>query len=197
MSDKKYADFRNDYSAGFQQVLDAIAKITSETQGRYTSTTSMCDWAFDWGYSSDLLTLIITIVEHSDRLPFCVLTEISISANSSATVRHKQYVDAGLDWYGRHFIIEVVGTIVDEDRENCRVLITDDKPSSQTYYWRDSKSDKGFDINVRCRRLGDATEQDTIVDWGNQFIQFLSSKRGMTRKLTSAETKALFSLLVR
>lgn len=49
LREKKYADFRNDFDRGLKEVLEAIAKITSNTQSRIYHEQYHVDWAIDWG----------------------------------------------------------------------------------------------------------------------------------------------------
>ena len=49
LRDKLYADFRTNFDAGLRAVLEAIARVTSESQVRVDEPGWHVDWAVDWG----------------------------------------------------------------------------------------------------------------------------------------------------
>jgi len=51
---KQYADFRDDFDKGLMKILEAIAKVTSDSQGRFEKQPEYSvDWAMDWGFTDD------------------------------------------------------------------------------------------------------------------------------------------------
>ena len=48
LREKLYADFRSDFDAGLQTVLESVAKISNMNTGRIDKPTYHADWALDW-----------------------------------------------------------------------------------------------------------------------------------------------------
>ncbi len=195
LRDKMYANFRSNYDDGLTQTLEAIAKVTSDKQGRSENIKAQhTDWGMDWIHSGGNSALRLTIVDHGENFPYCVLTEIRIGMNATASARYKQYVDAGLDWLGRSFIINVVAETVKGDTRS-NLLIEDSFPATANIGIRDTKTDLELDVRVVCRRMGEDIGKDTYVRWGQQLEQMQNSLRKNTRPPTSAETQRLIQIL--
>jgi hypothetical protein len=102
LRDKLYADFRTNFDEGLKAVLDAVARVTSESLLRIDSPEWHVDWAVDWGTLDGLLIVTLIAVEQALGARFPVLTEIHILGNEAATSRYNALSDAGLDWIERH-----------------------------------------------------------------------------------------------
>src|SRR6185437_5602098 len=50
LREKKYADFRSSFNAGFNDLLSAVARVSNPAQGRIRSGKAWVDWAETWGY---------------------------------------------------------------------------------------------------------------------------------------------------
>src|SRR5882672_432818 len=48
LRDKRYADFRTKFTAGLDEILEALAGVTNDTQGRVQLEGYDFDWALDW-----------------------------------------------------------------------------------------------------------------------------------------------------
>lgn len=57
LREKKCADFRSDFEAGFRDLLSAVAKVSNPEQGRIRSGDAITDWAETWGYEGDVFRL--------------------------------------------------------------------------------------------------------------------------------------------
>jgi TIR domain len=65
---KLYADFRKNFDAGIATILEAVACVTSEAQGRIERPEWHIDWAVDWGFVEESVFLRITMVEQAKDL---------------------------------------------------------------------------------------------------------------------------------
>ncbi len=167
---KKYADFRKDFDEGLSQTLEAIAKVTSDTQGRIGGKDIYTDWSMDWGFTSTgLFTLRSTFVDHGNQFPYVVLTEIVVVANEIATERYKNHVSNGREWLGRYPIILMMGEFAEENN-NLQIILEDSFPKKSGFTLQDSKLGASYDVFVTSRRLGEDTGKDVLVDFGNQLI---------------------------
>ena len=108
LKEKMCADFRTNLDDGIKQVLEAIAKVTSDTLGRIDEPEWNIDWAVDWYEFEGKFCLRLTIVEQAEDKPYTCLTEINLIANDVATSRYKEYEEVGLDFVGRNILLEAL-----------------------------------------------------------------------------------------
>lgn len=89
------------FDKGVRDVLEAIANITSDSQGRTYTAEYYVDWAIDWVDVAEKLSLRVTVIEHDKIAPFSVLTNIRVVRNAEATERYHRLAREGFDWFGR------------------------------------------------------------------------------------------------
>jgi len=188
LRDKLYADFRTDFDSGLRRVLEAVARVTSDSLTRVDTPEWYCDWAVDWAIKDDRIVLTLTAVEHAVGSSLSVLTEVDIIGNEAATERYRAMASADFGWVEKETIIEFVcGAIDDAD---IRLRLEDEKPKTARCYVKDSKSEVAYDVLVKSRRLGEDTGKDILLDLTGHLRKLSISHREVHRKL-SGEEKAL------
>lgn len=193
LKEKMYADFTKNFDNGLASVLEAIAKITNDAQGRIVYPEFHVDWAVDWGYHEDLFRLDFTIVEQVVNYPYTVLTEVSILANDAATRRYKRYEKDGLGWMGRHIITEHLEFV--PNKEKYYVLLTDQKPQVQHIVFQDKKTPIMYRIQISCRKLGEDTGKDTFIDIGKYLDDIRTYQKEIMCEPTHEEAIKLQRIL--
>lgn len=166
LRDKMYADFRTNFDKGLSQVLEATARVTSDTLGRIEEPEWHIDWAIDWFEINGRFCLRLTLVEQAEDKPYSVLSEISMIANEVSTFRYKQYAEAGLKNLGRQVLLEMLRG--SEKFQDYQVLITDNFPQHREIEAYDAKTGAGLQIDISCRRLGEDTGRDIVLHLGKQ-----------------------------
>jgi hypothetical protein len=184
---KMYADFRKDFDDGFRKTLEAIAKVTSDSQGRFEKETNFhTDWSMDWGYTDhDLFCLRYTFVDHGKEVPYVILTEVSIIANENATKRYKKHVQNGNELLGRLPISIALGEYA-ENETNLHVVLEDSFPKKILFDVQDSKLGLSYNVQVTSRWLGEDTGKNVVLHFGNHFIMV---KNHMLKTLKSNTAK--------
>jgi len=171
LRDKMYADFRTDFDEGFSKALEAIAKVTSKSQGRFEKQPDYhTDWSMDWGFTDNgLYMLRHTFVDHGKDVPYVILTETSIIADERATERYKMHVKNGDELVGRFPIILALGEFA-EKQDNLFLNLTDSFPQKFEFGIQDSKLEISYQVFVTSRWLGEDTGKDVVIHFGNHFI---------------------------
>ena len=190
LRDKKYADFRTDFDSGLRDVLESIARVTSESLARVESPEWHVDWSIDWGFpDGGLFFMLLTAVEQAVGAPYSVLTQIQVDANETASARYLAMQQNGLDWAERAIIIDFLCQAV--LRQNVRILLEDQKPKTRAMVVADSKSPAVLEVNIVSRRLGMDTGRDILIDIGGQLKGLLEGQYGRSRKLKADEVVRL------
>jgi len=168
---KMYADFRSDFDKGFKKTLEAIANVTSNSQGRFEKQPDYhTDWSMDWGFTDNgLYVLRYTIVDHGKDVPYVILTETSIVANKHATERYEIHVENGNELLGRTPIILALGKFAEKE-EDLFLNLSDSFPQKYEFCIQDSKLDISYQVLVTSRWLGQDTGKDVVIHFGNHFI---------------------------
>lgn len=185
LREKMYADFRSNFDDGLRTILEAIAKVTSDTLGRVEHPEFHIDWAIDWGMEDDLFMLRITLVEQAMDKPYSVITEIYILANEYATTIYKIYESNGLDWWGRFLILNALSEM--KDKKGLFFILDDSFQKSRNIRIQDKNSQKAYEILVKCRRVGKDTGKNINIDYGSQFGMIRIAIQKTIRKPTPDE----------
>ncbi len=168
---KKYADFTDNLSDGLKDILEAIASLTSDTQGRFQEKPDYhTDWSIDWGFTDDgLYVLRLTFVDHANNIPYVVLTEISIIGNEVASQHHAIQNKEGKEWIGRYAVLLALGDFAKKNNE-LQLIIEDSFPQKTNFLLGDPNRDVYYSVIVTARRMGKDTGRDVLIDYGNHFI---------------------------
>jgi hypothetical protein len=194
LRDKRYADFRTDFAKGLGEILEAIAGVTNDTQGRIQSNGYDFDWALDWAQADGSLHIQIIVVEHYRSPPVTGLTTISVACNEVAARRYSLFVQEGFDSFGRGVILEALAEFA-ADHELFLVL-EDQCEKSCAFGIKDDKTGILLEVKVTSRRLGEDTGKDLLVNIGGQLITVRDSARDAATKLSPADSQRLFAMIL-
>jgi hypothetical protein len=168
LKDKKYADFRHNFDAGLADILNALASVTNDTQGRFEQPGGLIDWSSDWSVGANgIVTVQLVIVEHSRDYPFTLLSIVDIVLNEPASKRHLDLVNAGFEPFARQLVLMVL-----TDSPICDALfvyLEDAAPVVREFGTRDPKTNVEFRAKAVCRRLGVDTGSDIVLNLGNEL----------------------------
>jgi len=182
---KLYADFRTDFDKGLRAVLEAIARVTSESLGRLEEPEWHVDWAIDWGIVHDSFVMRVTLIEQAEDQPYSALTEIQIIANHPATTRYLAFAKHDLDWVERAAIVNML--VESSHDKDIRVVLEDSHPKSKEIQLRDPKLGTSYRVVITARRLGEDTGRDILLDLGGQLRRIRDTQRRALRRLTPDE----------
>jgi hypothetical protein len=168
---KKYADFTKNMSDGLNDILEAVASLTSDTQGRFQEKPDYhTDWSMDWGFTNEgLYVLRLTFVDHASNVPYVVLTETSIIGNEEASKHHAAQEKEGKEWLGRYAVLLTLGDFAKE-HDDLQLIIEDSFPQKIDFLLGDPDQAFYYSVIVSARRMGQDTGRDVLIDYGNHFI---------------------------
>ena len=190
LRDKFRADFRTDFEEGLGQVLDAIAPVTSLHRGRIESPEWLTDWAQDYTEGHRVYQRL-TIVGHSATTPVTTITEVEIIGNESASKIHREYVDAGLEWFADRLIIEMLADVISE---KLTILLEDQMPRTLNFVVQGKSYGADYDVRITSRLLGRDTGASIVVLLGRQLREIIDEQRRTTRSLTAEELATVAAL---
>jgi len=193
LKEKFYADFTENFDKGLKQTLDAVAKVTNETQGRIETNEYYVDFAMDWFPVDDLFALRFTLVEQPKKYPFTVLTEVEVLCNDVATRRYNIFENAGLGWFGRGVIAESL--FIAPNKDNFQVLLEDQFPKINKFGIYDDKTNVRYSVQISCRRLGEDTGKNTLIDIGKYLDDIRRYVKQTTRDPTQEEMEKVGEIL--
>ena len=195
LHEKLYADFRTNYDDGFRQVLESVARVTSNTLGRVEALEWHVDWGLDWGEVGGRSWIRMTLVEQAQNMACSVLTEVTLLCNEVATARYMQFERAGLESFGRQVLLESISQ-AGEFKEST-ILLTDSLPRTHTMVLADPRTGIRLDVTIACRRLGEDTGRDILLHVGSQVVGIIDRIRRSERPLTQKEIRKLGKIRAR
>jgi TIR domain-containing protein len=191
LREKVYADFRTDYDTGLNTILEAVARVTSDTQGRLDRPEWHVDWAVDWDILDETLVLRITAVEQAQDKPYCVLSEMKIVGNEVATARYLAFLENELDWIERLAIIDMIATSMREGALALQFVIDDQNAKVRTREVEDPTLGARYQISISVRRIGEDNGKDVFIDYGEQFKGIARQLRDTLREPSQQEETAI------
>lgn len=193
LRDKLYADFRSSFDRGLKVTLEAVAKVTSDTMGRLTTSGHPVDWAIDYRFENDAYILRVTLVEFGGNMPYTILTEIVSTANEKGANRQREYKERGFAEFGRFVILAAIAEMVADQKVSLR--LEDSIPKTQEMTWYDPRTGIAFDTRITARWLGEDTGKDVLIDCAGQLELILDAIRANRRPLTAEERAGLADLI--
>ncbi len=133
------------------------------------------------------------MVEQAENQPFTLLTQVRITCNKIATARYEQYVTLSLDWLGRLMLTEFLGDII--NNSDLWIILTDQFQKERKAKVADKKTGASLEVVALCRRLGEDTGKDIVVNVGERLSNIRSFMRERTRKPNQEEQKRLLQLI--
>lgn len=165
LKDKMHADFRKDKDKAFKLLIEATARFTSDTLQRFSTPSMNTDYGLYWGLASDRLDINITLLDMPNDQLYSVITEIFVSCNETVAKRYAEFSKNGFDWFQRQVILSMVSEAIEKEKSGF-LLLEDNFPKNFNMMISDSKHGVKLDVRVLCRRLGQDTGKDIVVDWG-------------------------------
>lgn len=165
---KLYADFRRNFDDGLRTVLEASAKVTSNTLGRADSPEYHLDWAIDWGTMEDRETVRIIMVEQAIGQPYTVLNEVCISADVVGGKHYKTLVQQGKRDFANYRLVSFLTQLVSKQLD-LRVLLEDAMPKKYEGSLIDPVTGANYSVRIETRRLGTDTGRDVLFNLGDQI----------------------------
>jgi len=167
---KLYADFRKSFDDGLRTILEGIAKVTNENQGRYKGPEYHTDWAIDWGDLSGLFSVRLTYVEQAQNQPYTVLTVVTIMSSPRATEIYEEYSVSGKGSEGRFRIVSKLHDFL-ERTEDLRPRLSDQFEKTMVATVAGEDLGEEYQVHVSARRLGEDTGRDILVNTSNLIRQ--------------------------
>lgn len=166
LTDKMYADFRTPFDDGLSLILDALAKVITEYQGRMDDPEWHTDWSISWGIreGDKMLFLELCIVEHGERQPYSILISVFIEAGQglSQLYREQKTVRRGI----RRAIVGFVAQQMKEQKK-LTFKFEDSKPKKVHMELSVPDSDDSVAVFITARWLGTDTGKAVLYRlWG-------------------------------
>jgi hypothetical protein len=193
LRDKMYADLRGDFDSGLHSIIEAIAKVTNADQGRIEQDDGYVDWSVDWGYRDTHFELRFTLIETHSSMPLTLLTEVSAQCNEVVTDRYEQYVEAGLDWFGRVMLTEALYEL--GEKKNLNLIINSSFPQELNAGVVDEKTGAKYEIKVRSRRLGQDNGKDQLVRVSSYLKNIRDYMRNTSREPSKEELQKVIEIM--
>jgi len=184
LRDKVFADFRSDFDAGLQTILESVARISNMNTGRIDEPTYHSDWALDWGQTlpSGNAWFRLTIIQQAVEQPFSVFSMIFIQADKLATINYIRLAKSqGEDAARRHVVQLLVNKITTPKDLTLRL----EDQFERMYECRIDDNSGKYHVRVSSRRLGADTGLDVIMYIGDHVRQMLRHMDDVTAQPTA------------
>lgn len=193
LSDKLYADFRSDYSKGFDAVLGGISAVTNPRQSRTDTEYSVIDWAFEWGESPEgNYVVAATIADMNKLMPVTVITRMTTLYDKKATRRAYELRSNDLEWYEHRYIANELSDF--GDKANPSVTIDDTLEHATVIPMKD-RFGSIYRVALSSRRLGVDPGRPTLVKLGNYLNAIKAWHSTAERGLTPDEREIVEHVL--
>lgn len=168
LQEKVYADFRDEFETGFQELIRPLSKLSSDKMGRHSKNEIITDYSINWGINDrDLFYSNFDIVSWHQKDYKTILLQIMIEGNKSTTERFKKHLEIGMGSLMKDTIISMFA--MNEDYKSLNIYIEKDKTYNFHSIIKDLKTNIEFDIRIRGVLMGVDTGNDIVLN----FIDFI------------------------
>lgn len=129
----------------------------------------------------------LRFIDHSERISYCVLTEVRIICNEALTDKVREYDQQGIGWFGRLIVVDSLNQAVRADQDQTFVL-DDTFDKTRTLHFADDRTGFEMEAQISSVRLGSDTGMDTLVDYGDHIKYVLED---LQREVTEADKMKL------
>ncbi|MEU6748179.1 toll/interleukin-1 receptor domain-containing protein [Spirillospora sp. NPDC046719] len=179
LREKRYADFRSDFDAGFRTIMESIAGVTNAAMSRTEEVSYNTDWSLDWGEIEDKLWLRITFVQQAAEAPYTVLATIVIIGDDIASRGYRELVQNESEEQAQIYVLDFVSRQLDH-AEDPRILLSDQFEQGKRYSFIDDQA--GYYVETYARRLGVDTGRDVIVGIEEQLKKAVDHMKNVVRR---------------
>ena len=166
LRDKLYADFRTNFDDGWRTVLEGVSKVTNEWMNRIEEPNYHTDWAIDWGdFMGEHAALRLTLVDHTLKQPYTVLTEVDIIGDEDATQWVNVMTENGVQDKAHRQIVTALSEHL--SGIELRQVLDDQMPEVESVAFMMEYG--GFVARVATRRLGTDTGRLILMNVSQQI----------------------------
>jgi len=152
LKDRIAVDFRKQFEQAIQYLLYTIQHLISITSGRIEAERFYTDWRIVTASWEPHYELEVTAVQAATQLKYTILTQVWVSGNEAASKRARAFRDAGLDWYGRRFLISTVANVIGS--QMAWVDVSADEPVEASWDLQANDGGIGYYVELKSTRLG-------------------------------------------
>lgn len=172
LRDKLHADFRKDFEAGLQQVIDSFTGIKQESTGRVSVNEKyFTDFSCSWGTRGDRYELHVDLVNISYDVhkPFTVLTNITFIGNDKATKKFFDYQKLGVPEALKNIIFLMCAE--NPDTNTMMVSLSGNTPFHTHFVLADPEQGIEITALITVKMLGNIPNKDQLFYLGNTFAE--------------------------
>ena len=197
LQEKLYADFRAGFESGLSQVLEAVAKVTSDTLGRINGKEYLTDYSVYWEIQNDLFVIDIFLISIPSIYPFTIFTIAKIVGNEAATERFRQFAREGLGSYAKDVVLGICADAGLKMGRKLMFQLDDSQPVEAVIPLSDSRRPEKYNLIIEIRRLGEDTGKNILFDCGAVLQQIFETSLKRAKKFDKNQTIALAKILSR
>jgi hypothetical protein len=160
LREKFYANFRKDRDEAFEQVNNALLRISNRQQGRLESPDFYTDWAVDWKTDhTGRWYFQWVFVDHGQAIEYCILTRCLMICNDATTAHFKRLIEDERRKYIRQSFAKLV-KITTKQKFKMQLGDAFEKTVSRQL---NSARGRGWMVRISSRRMGIDNGKDTLV----------------------------------
>lgn len=184
LRDKYFADFRTNFNSGLNSILESVASLGSENNGRISENENLfTDYTTSCGLRGEYFEFQIDVVEFStfQTDQHTILTSVIFVGNKVATDRFKLQLQAGNAWLMPYTILMLCSE--DKRLSGFNAHLIHDQHFQTTFELGDTKNNISFRAYVTIKRLGLTDGKDKLYYFGNIFDKLWKDAKEKEGKL--------------
>lgn len=186
LQEKLYADFRKDHDAGLRSVLEALAPIITEWQGRIENPKWHTDYSFSWGDFNGRAAFEITMIETAQERPYSVLASIQIISDPLADYAFSRAPKSVKEGF-RAKLVDFLADQMEGDPD-MDFRMSDETPLTRILEMGLPEFPGTFRVQVTCRWLGNNHGGDVFYSLGTQLAAIRDRIKAVNRQPSQKAT---------
>lgn len=175
LREKVYADFRDDFDAGFAELYRSLSVIANDKMGRFYNNGLVVDFAFNWGILDDSFFLYLDFINFLEKAERTFLLQVEVKGNDLATERFKGQVKVHREW----LMPETVLLTLHEHPllHSLDIRIKNDQPYYERIGIKDISSEQIFYVTIRGVLMGKDDGNDVLVHFSDYTQNIMDDRK--------------------
>ncbi len=175
LQEKVYADFREDFDSGFEELYKSLSVLANDHMGRFYNNGLTVDFAFNWGIIDDSFFVWLDFINFLDEGKRTFLLQVEVRGNDVATNRFNEQVKNNQEW----LMSETVLLTLHESSEfkNLNIRIRNNEPYYNRIAIKDITTEQIFYVSIKGVLMGKDDGNDILIHFSDYIANMMKDRK--------------------
>lgn len=175
LQEKVYADFREDFDRGFEELYRSLSVLANDHMGRFYNNGLTVDFAFNWGIIDDSFFVWLDFINFLDEGKRTFLLQVEVRGNDIATNRFNEQAKNNQEW----LMPETVLLTLHESSEfkSLNIRIKNNEPYYNRIAIKDITTEQIFYVSIKGVLMGKDDGNDILIHFSDYTTNMMEDRQ--------------------